>query len=99
MLTRSMESSDLAPACPGLAGWGVGLNKGIVVPTSTSILERAVLNPVPPVLVLKLVSFVPPHVSLALSELLPLCWSPEQVEFVSLFGGCRSKTALHITRS
>lgn len=61
VLTRLMESTDLAPNSISIPGYRVTL------PPSPSVLNSAF-----------------PHVSLALFELLPLCWSLEQVsEFVN----------------
>ena len=59
------------------AGWVRGtFNKGTMEPASTCIVERAVLTlcPFSPFSEVSLI-----HMYLALYELLPLCWSPDQV--------------------
>lgn len=75
-----MESSDLVPAI-----WVEGeLNKGAVVPASTSIPGESYPNPALPAPTLKLVNSIPPCMSLALLELncLP-CAGAWASEFVS----------------
>lgn len=65
MLTKLMESSDLVPTI-----WFEGeLNKGAMVPASTSIPGKSYPNPVHSAPTLKLVNSVPPCMSLALLEL------------------------------
>lgn len=82
MLARFMESTDVVPTCAGPVGWEKEFNEGtmaclLVFPSP----ERVTLFPNPAALSLKLLNLDPLHVSEALSELLPLCWSLEQVNF------------------
>lgn len=76
---QGLESSDLAPAYAGAVGWGKGSTKKQWCLPMFLFPERAALTPAPPVLKVKVVSSVLPHMSLALFELLPQCCSLEQV--------------------
>lgn len=82
MLARFMESTDVVPTCAGPVGWEKEFNEGTMAcPLVFLFPERVTLFPNPAALSLKLSNLVPLHVSQTLSELLPLCWSLEQVNF------------------
>lgn len=76
VLARLTESSDLVPDC--CVGEGVSTKGQWHLPAFPS-LDRAVLTHVPLALTLSPVNLVLSHVSLALFQLLYLCWSPEHV--------------------
>ena len=85
---RLMETQAwFLPAPAGCIGGG--LNKGIIVPVCTLVLEKAA----PPALARKPDHLVPPHVSLELLQLLSLCWSLRWVFAVNLYSGPLNKTS------
>lgn len=76
VLARLMESRDLVSALGWLGGRRAPQRKQWHLLVLLS-LERAVLILAPPALMLILVNFVPPCISLALFELLSLCQTSE----------------------